>query len=166
MIPLIPKTKMVDIGKLISLRKLLVRKITWFVLATTYAPLILSCAFGADHKTRITYIYSLLLRTHSLTFWLPETAWPCHWVIQFNMHNMGAYTFCNHFFFLFYLYSLTCSSLEHSLRNFVKPRKGQTTNIGEDTFLLEYIAIFLYIGTSYEILSHHTFYSLQDTFNF
>ena len=35
----------------------------------------------------------------------------------------------------------------------------------EDTFLLEYIAIFLYIDTSYEILSQYTFYSLQDTFN-
>ena len=37
--------------------------------------------------------------------------------------------------------------------------------MGEDTFILEYIAIFLYIDTSHEILSQHTFYSLQDTLN-
>ena len=36
--------------------------------------------------------------------------------------------------------------------------------MGEDMFLLEYIAIFLYIDTSHEILSQHTFYSLQDIF--
>ena len=35
----------------------------------------------------------------------------------------------------------------------------------EDTFLLEYIAIFLYIDTLHEILSQNTFYSYQDTFN-
>ena len=37
--------------------------------------------------------------------------------------------------------------------------------MGEDTFLLEYIAIFLNIDTSHEILSQHIFYSPQDTFN-
>ena len=37
--------------------------------------------------------------------------------------------------------------------------------MGEDTFLQEYIAIFLYIDTSHEMLSQYTFYSLQDTFN-
>ena len=37
--------------------------------------------------------------------------------------------------------------------------------MGEDTFLLEYIAIFLYIDTSHEILSQHIFYNLQDIFN-
>ncbi len=31
--------------------------------------------------------------------------------------------------------------------------------MGEDMFLLEYIALFPYIDTSYEILSQHTFYS-------
>ena len=63
-----------DVGKLISLANLLVRKITWFVLRTTSAPLILS--FGADHMARIAYIYSRLPRTHSLTFSLPETVPP------------------------------------------------------------------------------------------
>ena len=63
MIPLVPKTKMVDISKLISLKNLLVRK----VLTTMSAPLILSCTFGVDHMTRIAYIYSRLPR-NSLTF--------------------------------------------------------------------------------------------------
>ena len=41
-IPLVPETKMVDVGELISLRNLLVRKVTWLVLTTTSATLILS----------------------------------------------------------------------------------------------------------------------------
>ena len=97
---------MVDVGKLISLENLLVGKVTWFVLSTTSAPLILSSAFGANHMIRMAYIYPHLPRTHSLTFWLPETAlsfssfrlpetaWPCHFVkTQLNTRNMGAYTF-------------------------------------------------------------------------
>ena len=65
---------MVDVGKLISLGNLLLRKVTWSVLIITSAPLILSRAFGADHTTRIAYIYSRLPRTHSVIFWLTETA--------------------------------------------------------------------------------------------
>ena len=67
-IPLVSEIKMVDVGKLISLGNLLVRKVTWFGLTTTSASLILSRAFGADDTTRIAYIYSCLPRTHSLTF--------------------------------------------------------------------------------------------------
>ena len=72
-IPFVPKTKMADVGKLINLENLLVRKVTWFVLTTTSASLILSRASGTDHMTRINYIFLRLPRTHSLTFWLPET---------------------------------------------------------------------------------------------
>ena len=97
MIPLVPETKMVDIGKLISLRNLLVRKVTWFVHTTMSPPLILSHTFRADHMTRIAYLYSHFPRIHSLTFWLSEKAWPCHFVRQLNTHNMNAYTFCNLF---------------------------------------------------------------------
>ena len=46
--PLVPKTKMADVGKLISLGNLSVRKVTLLVLTTTSATLILSHAFGAD----------------------------------------------------------------------------------------------------------------------
>ena len=66
-IPLVSETKMADVGKLISLGNLLVRKVTWLVLTTTSATLILSRAFGADCMTRIANIYSHLPRTHSLT---------------------------------------------------------------------------------------------------
>ena len=115
MIPLVPETKMVDIGKLISLKNLLVRKVMWFVLTTMTAPLILSHAFGANHMTRIACTYSRLPRIHSLTFWLPETALSLFFIstsrnsltlpvskTQLNMRNMGTYTFCNFF--------LTCSA--------------------------------------------------------
>ena len=70
MIPLVPGTKMVDVCKLISLRNLLVKKVTWDVLTTTPATLILSRAFGADCMTKIAYIYSRLPRTHSLSHFL------------------------------------------------------------------------------------------------
>ena len=59
---------MADVGKLISLGNLLVRKVRWLVLTTTSATLVLSRAFGADCMTRIAYIYSRLPSTHSLTF--------------------------------------------------------------------------------------------------
>ena len=72
--PLVPETKMADVGKLISLGNLLVRKVTWLVLTTTSATLILSRAFGANCMTRIAYTYSRLPSTRSLTLWLTETA--------------------------------------------------------------------------------------------
>ena len=94
-IPLVSETKMVDVGKLIRLGSLLVRKVWWFVPTTTNAPLILSHTFGTDHMTKIAYIHTRLPRTHSLLFWLteralsrsslghPETAWPCQ-LVRYN----------------------------------------------------------------------------------
>ena len=67
--PLVPETKLADVGKLgINLGNLLVRKVTWLVLTTTSSTLILSLDFGADCITRIAYIYSRLSRTHSFHF--------------------------------------------------------------------------------------------------
>ena len=83
--PLVPETKMTDVGKLISLGNLLVWKVRWLVFTTTSATLILSRAFGADCMTRIAYIYSRLPRTHSLTSWLPA------------VNSTKMYTFCNFF---------------------------------------------------------------------
>ena len=81
--PLVPKTKMVDVGKLISLRNLLVRKTTWLVLTTTSTTSILSRDFGAYCMTRIIYKYShlptlilFLIFTYRVNtlfpLWLPE----------------------------------------------------------------------------------------------
>ena len=109
--PLVLETKMADVGKLISLRNLLVRKVTWLVLTTTSATLILSRAFGADCMTRIAHIYSRLPRTHSLTFSLTESAHTLtlsiatyrdntlspFWLPAVNPTKM--YTFCNLFLF-------------------------------------------------------------------
>ena len=82
--PRVPETKMADVGKLISLGNLLVRKVTWFVLTTTSATLILSHAFGADCITRVAYIYSRLPRTHSFPFGLTETT---HAFLQFDFQQ-------------------------------------------------------------------------------
>ena len=104
MLPLVPETKMVDGSKLISLENSLVRKVTWFVLTTTSAPLILSRAFGADHMTRIVYIYSRLPETAlslSLSlFRLPETTWPCHLVRYNSIRGTWVRTHSVVFFFL------------------------------------------------------------------
>ena len=137
--PLVPETKMANVGKLISLGNLLLRKVTWLVLTTTSATLILSRDFGADCMTRIAYTYSRLSRTYSfhydsqkqhtlsLTFWLP------------TINPTKMYTFYNLF--------LSCSTF--SVRLFPGSNsvseissnhwKKQTTNMGEDTFLLIYI---------------------------
>ena len=111
---------------------LLVRKVMWFMLTTTSAPLMISRAFGANHMTRVSHIYLWLAMTHSLTFWLPETAWLCQLVTQLNTCNMGVYILCDFF--------LSCSAFlagwvpisAHSLRHFVKIRKRQMTNMGEN----------------------------------
>ena len=70
--PLVPETKIADVGKLISLGKLLVRKVTWLVLTTTSATLILSRAFGADCMRKIAFqelilFHLKLQRKHTLS---------------------------------------------------------------------------------------------------
>ena len=201
--PLVPETKMVDIGKLISLGNLLVRKVTWLVLTTTSATLILSRAFGADRMTRIAYIYSLP-RTHylhcdfqrqhthththtlslslslSLSFHIFTYRNSTHTHTHTHTHTYSLslsyiLTSSNQpyenvyilqpFSFQFYLFGKTSSSLEHSLKNFVKPQKRQITNRGDGKFLQGHVDIFLYINTLHVILSPHTFYSRQETFN-
>ena len=96
--PLVPETKMADVGKLISLGNLLVRKVMWLVLTTTSAPLILFRAFGFDCMTRITYIYFRLPRTHSFPFGFTETTNSLSltfWLPAVNPTKM--YTFYNLF---------------------------------------------------------------------
>ena len=81
--PLVPETKMADVGRLINLGNLLARKTTWLVLTTASATSILSCVFGAYCMTRIVYKYSslpTLTLYHIFTYrvntlfllWLPE----------------------------------------------------------------------------------------------
>ena len=106
--PLVPETKMADVGKLISLGNLLVRKVTWLVLTTTSATLILSRDFGADCMTRIAYIYSRLSRTYSFPFHSQRqhallhcdfqrqhTLSLLHWTSSSQPHEM--YTLWNYF---------------------------------------------------------------------
>ena len=70
--PLVPKTKMADVGKLISLGNLLARKTTWLVLTTMSATSILSRVFGAYCMTKIVYKYSHLPTLILFPLWLPE----------------------------------------------------------------------------------------------
>ena len=135
---------------------LLVRKVTWFMLTTTSTPLILS---RAKQTVYLDYLYILTTSNNSFSYILTSgdsLALPAS-ETQLNTRNMGAYILYDLFSFLFYLFGWICFSLAHSLRYFVKSRKRQTTNMGENTSFLEYIAIFLCIDTSREILSQHTF---------
>ena len=146
---LVLETKMADVGKLISLGNLLVRNVTWLVLTTTSATLIMSRDFGADCMTRIVNIYSRLSRTHSFPFWLTETTrsltlWLTETIHSFHFDFQRQHTLSLSYIWLpainprnvyslqlfsslFYLYVKTCSSLENNHRNFVKPPK-ETNN--------------------------------------
>ena len=92
-IPLVPETKMVDVGKLISLENLLVRKVTWFVLTTTSTSLIFNLHIWSrphdkdflyiisSSKNSLSHILTYRDSTHTFslslslthTFWFPET---------------------------------------------------------------------------------------------
>ena len=129
---------MVDVSKLISFEHLLVRKVTCFMLPTTSTPLIfvpckINSVFGANHMTRISHIYSRLPIAHSLTFWLPETAYLCQLVTHSSIHTAWMRIYSATFFFMFCLFSWTCSSLAHGLKHFIKSWKWQTTHMGENT---------------------------------
>ena len=74
-IPFVPETKMAHVGKLNSIGNLLVRKVTWIMLITTSATLILSRAFGADCIVNKDCLYILSSSKNSLSpLRLPETA--------------------------------------------------------------------------------------------
>ena len=64
--PLLPKTKMADIGKLIHLGNLLARKTMWLVLTTTSATSMLSPDFGAYCMTKISI--NTLIFQHTFSF--------------------------------------------------------------------------------------------------
>ena len=91
-IPLVPETKMADVGKLISPGKILVRKVIWIVLTLTSTTLILSRAFGADRLTRIAYISSRLPKIHPLTFWFPEITLSHSLLLHFNLQRLHTHT--------------------------------------------------------------------------
>ena len=146
--PFVPKTKMADVGKLISLGNLLVRKVTWLVLTTTSATLILF-----RDLTRIAYIYSRLsISTHntlSYTATYKDNSLFSILTSRDNTHSLlhltpsnqpyEMYTLCNYF--------LCCSTFGVRLAPASKTtteissnhRKKQTINMGEDTLLLTYI---------------------------
>ena len=202
-IPLVSETKMVDVGNLISLGNLLDRKDAWIVLTTTSAPLILSCAFGADtwqglptytlvfqelilshseivhthtHTLSLSLFLSLsyfdLLKQHSLSlslslssFRLPETAWLCQLERRNSIPVTWVRIYSASFFFPVLPFQLDLFQPRTQPQKFRQIPKETTNQHGIRHVLLEYIAILLYIDTSQEILSQHTFYSLQYTFD-
>ena len=85
--PLVLETKMVDVGKQISLGNLLVRKVTWLRLTATSATLILSRDFGVDCMTRIVYIYSCLSRTYYFLFRLTKTT--CYLTLRLTVNTLS-----------------------------------------------------------------------------
>ena len=187
--PLVPETKMADVGKLFSLGNLLARKVTWLVLTTTSATLILSRAFGADCMTRIAYIYSLLPRTHSLTFFTnrDSTLSLILSILTYGQRTLSIATYRDNTLSLlhFDFQQSTPRKCIHSANvfflvlpfwlDFFQPRtqpqkyrqalKEINNQHGRRQVPLRTRCYILYIDILHEILSPHTFYSLQDTFN-
>ena len=164
--PLVPKTKMADVGKLISLGNLLVRKVTWLVLTIMSATLILWRDFRVDYMTRIAYIYSHLSRNHSFHFDSQRQHALLHYDLQRqltlsiltyrdNTHSLSLsfwlpalkptkmYTFRDLFLSCptFSVRLVTASNTNTKISS--NHRKKPTINMGEDTFLLMYIIKFL-----------------------
>ena len=122
-IPLVPETSgitwtSVDVGKQISLGNQLVRKVTWFVLTTTSAPLILSRTWPHDKDCLCILSSSKNSLSHILTSW--DSTLSLFFIstsrnsltlplrkTQLNTRNMGAYTLCNLF--------LSCSAFSVTL---------------------------------------------------
>ena len=133
-IPLVPETKMADACKLIRLCNLLVRKVTWFVLTNTSATLILSLAFGADLMTRIAFIYSRLPRTHSLTFWLPETTLSLCLSLHFDLQKQHTLSFSHILTSRDSILFLFISTSRNSLTVPISKTQLNTRNMGAYTF--------------------------------
>ena len=104
--PLIPETKMVDGGKLINLGNLLVREVTWLVLTTTSATLILSLEFGAFklpyfvltcHDKDCLYILSSSKNSLSYTMTYRDRTDSLSYICLPDVNLTKMYTFCNPF---------------------------------------------------------------------
>ena len=64
-----------------------------------FVPRKINGVFGADNMTRMNYIYSRLPITHSLIFWLPETAWLCQLVTHSSIYVTWMRIYSTTFFF-------------------------------------------------------------------
>ena len=166
---------MVDGGKLISFRYLLVRKVTWFMLPTTSAPLIFypaqnkRCVWSRP-RDKVNYICSRLPITSSLAFWLPEKvlfslAMPAS-DIQLNTYNMDAYIICDLFSFLFCPSAgLVPVSRTHTASDISSNLERDKRPTWEKTRLSKiycYIPVYWYLAWNTESTY---IYSLQNTFN-
>ena len=160
MMPLVPETKMADISKLISLENLLVRKVTWLVLTTTSATLILSRAFGADCVTRIAYIYSRLPSTHYLHFELQRHHTFSIWTYRDNTLSLS-YIFmsstqpprkCIHsisFFFLVLPFRLDLLQPRTQSQKFRQTPKETTNQHGGKTHTFSHTLLYFFISLPY-----------------
>ena len=157
---LVPETKIVDVGKLINFKNLLVRKVT-FMLPTMSTPLIfvpckINDVFGANHMTRISYIYSWLPITHSLTFWLSETAWLCQLMTPSSIHTTWVHLYSATFFFPVLPFRLDLFQSRAQPQTFHQIPKTCPSRIHC------YISVYWYL--TWNTWSTYI-YSLQDTFN-
>ena len=122
-----------------------------------FVPCKINGLFRADHVTRFNYIYSRLPITHSLTFWLPETAWFCQLVIHNSIHVTWVRIYSVTFFFPVLPFRLDLFQFGARPQKFRQISKETNDQHVRKHVLLEYIAIFLCIDASGEILSQHTF---------
>ena len=132
MMPLVPETKMADVGKLTGQESHVVSAHN-YVCSFDFVP-----QFWNRLLTRIAYIYSRLPSTQSLTLRLTLTfSYTVTSRDNTHTHSLSLSLTSSTqphekvyisqlFSSLFYLYGQTCSSLENNHRNFVKPPREKT----------------------------------------
>ena len=128
-----------------------------YVRAFDFVPWKINGVFGVDLCIAMyTHIYSQLI-SHSLTFWLPQTAWLCQLVTHSSIHVTWVRIYSATFFFSVLPFRLDLFQSGARLQTFRQIPKETNDQHGRKHVLLEYIAIFLCIDTSCEILSQRTF---------
>ena len=149
---------MVDVGKLISFENLShVIYVANYVRTFDFVPRKINGVFGADHMTRVRYIYSQLPITHSLTFWLSKTAWLCQLVTHSSIHVTWVRIYSATIFFPALPFQLDLFQSHARPQTFRQISKETNDQHRRKHVLLEYIVIFFCIDISREMLSQHTF---------
>ena len=116
-------------------------------------------------ETTLTLFLSILIykdSTHSLSsLRLPETAWLWHNSIRVTWVRLHSTTF----FFLVLSFQLDLFQPQTQPQKFRQAPKETNNQHGRRHIPPKIHCYILYIDTLHEILTPHTFYSLQDTFN-
>ena len=134
-----------------------------YVRTFDFVPRKVNSVFGADHMTRISYINSRLPMTHSLTFWLPETAWLCQLVIHSSIHVTWVRIYSATFFFPVLPFQLDLFQSYAQPQTFRQiPKETNDQRLTHPSRIHWYICVYWYLAWN----TWSTYiYNLLDTFD-